>query len=318
MDKTWFVDSTKIATAVMGDAIGSNFFLLGFAYQKGLLPVSAQAIEAAIELNDVAVDFNRKSFILGRQAAHDLESINQLAKPQEAAGKPIARSLDEIIDYRARYLVDYQDQAYADIYRDFVDEVRRIEHQQITDAPVPEPTLTEAVSRNLFKLMAYKDEYEVARLYSDGVFRKQLAEQFEGDYTLQFHLAPPLLAKVDPVSGRPRKRTFPGWTLKLFAGLARLKFLRGSPLDVFGYSTERKRERSLIADYKSTIEELLPRLSTGNHELAVHIASLPDKIRGFGPVKAKSITSTRAENARLMVQWRSRKTLPEPVVKDVA
>ena len=318
LDKTWFVDSTRIATAVMGDAIGSNFFLLGFAYQKGLLPVSAQAIEAAIELNDVAVDFNRKSFILGREAAHDLESINQIAKPQEGAGKPLARSLDEIIDFRAGYLVNYQDQAYADLYRDFVDEVRRIEHQQIIDTPVPEPTLTEAVARNLFKLMAYKDEYEVARLYSDGVFRKKLAEQFEGDYTLQFHLAPPLLAKIDPVSGRPRKRTFPGWTLKLFAGLAQLKFLRGSPLDVFGYSTERKRERALIADYKSTIEELLPRLSTGNHELAVRIASLPDKIRGFGPVKAKSITSTRAENARLMVQWRSHKTLPDPVVKDVA
>ena len=318
LDKTWFVDSTRIATAVMGDAIGSNFFLLGFAYQKGLLPVSAQAIEAAIELNDVAVDFNRKSFILGREAAHDLESVNQIAKPQEGAGKPLARSLDEIIDFRAGYLVNYQDQAYADLYRDFVDEVRRIEHQQIIDTPVPEPTLTEAVARNLFKLMAYKDEYEVARLYSDGVFRKKLAEQFEGDYTLQFHLAPPLLAKIDPVSGRPRKRTFPGWTLKLFAGLAQLKFLRGSPLDVFGYSTERKRERALIADYKSTIEELLPRLSTGNHELAVRIASLPDKIRGFGPVKAKSITSTRAENARLMVQWRSHKTLPDPVVKDVA
>ena len=318
LDKTWFVDSTRIATAVMGDAIGSNFFLLGFAYQKGLLPVSAQAIEAAIELNDVAVDFNRKSFILGREAAHDLESINQIAKPQEGAGKPLARSLDEIIDFRAGYLVNYQDQAYADLYRDFVDEVRRIEHQQIIDTPVPEPTLTEAVARNLFKLMAYKDEYEVARLYSDGVFRKKLAEQFEGDYTLQFHLAPPLLAKIDPVSGRPRKRTFPGWTLKLFTGLAQLKFLRGSPLDVFGYSTERKRERALIADYKSTIEELLPRLSTGNHELAVRIASLPDKIRGFGPVKAKSITSTRAENARLMVQWRSHKTLPDPVVKDVA
>ena len=217
LDKTWFVDSTSIATAVMGDAIGSNFLLLGFAYQKGLLPVSAQAIEAAIELNDVAVDFNRRSFILGRQAAHDLESVNQIAKPQEAAGQPMARSLDEIIDYRAGYLVDYQDQAYADLYRDFVDEVRRIEHQQITDAPVPEPTLTEAVARNLFKLMAYKDEYEVARLYSDGVFQKKLAEQFEGDYTLQFHLAPPLLAKMDPVSGRPRKRIFPGWTIKLFS-----------------------------------------------------------------------------------------------------
>ena len=316
--KTWFVDSTHIATTVMGDAIGSNFFLLGFAYQRGLLPVGAEAINAAIELNEVAVDFNRRAFALGRRAAHDLNSVNEMAEPQETPAKPMARSLEEIIDYRAGYLGDYQDEKYAGLYLDFVDKVRRIERQQRVRPRVEEPTLTEAVARNLFKLMAYKDEYEVARLYSNGVFRKKLAEQFEGDYTLQFHLAPPLLARIDPVSGRARKKNFPGWILRVFPLLARLKFLRGSRLDVFGYSTERKCERSLIADYRSTIEELLPRLSQTNYELSVRIAALPDKIRGFGPIKANSIATVRAETAKLMVQWRSRKASPEPEVKEVA
>jgi indolepyruvate ferredoxin oxidoreductase len=203
-----------------------------------------------------------------------------------------------------KFLTDYQNAAYADRYRGLVGRVRLAEGGRIPGAE----KLSEAVARYLFKLMAYKDEYEVARLYTDGSFAKQIAASFDGDLKLEFHLAPPLLAKHDPVTGRPRKMNFGPWMMKAFDGLARFKFLRGTPFDPFGYSGERRIERKLIEDYRSTVEELVKSLTADNHALAVEIASIPEKIRGFGPVKEKHLAAAKAEEAALLARFRAGET----------
>jgi indolepyruvate ferredoxin oxidoreductase len=165
--------------------------------------------------------------------------------------------------------------------------------------------LTEAAARNLFKLMAYKDEYEVARLYTDGSFAKQVAAAFDGDLRLEFHLAPPLLARPDPATGRPKKISFGPWMMGAFRVLAHLRFLRGTPFDPFGYSAERRVERALVRDYNAALAELIEGLTPQNHALAVAIASIPEKIRGFGPVKERHLFAARAEEAELLKQFRA-------------
>ena len=301
--RSHFVDATKLATALMGDSIATNLFMLGFAWQKGLLPLGLEAVEEAIRLNGVAVDMNLQSFRWGRLAAHDAAAVEAAARPQmaPAAGRrEIARTLDDVVAKREAFLTGYQDAAYAARYRALVDRVAKVEAERTGGRTA----LAEAVARNAFRLMAYKDEYEVARLYTDGSFEKQVAGQFEGDFRLKFHLAPPAVAARDPATGRLVKREFGPWMMPAFRVLARLKHLRGTRWDVFGHSAERRTERRLIADYVDRVEALLAGLTADNHTLAVAIAEVPDRIRGFGHVKERNVEAAQAEVARLRAEIR--------------
>ncbi len=302
-----FVDATRLATALLGDAIAANLFLLGYAWQRGLVPLSGAAIDRAIELNGVALEQNRAAFAWGRAAALDPARVEAAANAGREASTPtpvsrrLSTSLDETIARRVDFLVDYQDERYAARYRTRVERVRAAERALVSEGE-GRLALTEAVARNLFKLMAYKDEYEVARLYTNGAFRERLHEQFEGDFRLSFHLAPPLLAKRN-AKGELVKREYGSWMLNAFAVLARLRRLRGTALDPFGRTAERRAERRLVVDYESTIDRLLDSLDRERLPLAVRIASIPDEIRGFGHVKERNLAAARARWADEMARW---------------
>jgi indolepyruvate ferredoxin oxidoreductase len=295
-----FVPATELATGLMGDAIATNMFMLGYAYQKGWVPVSAAALERAIELNGVAVEFNRKSFTWGRRAAVDLERVRRVATPAEVIPieQHFSRNLDEIIERRVKLLTGYQDASYAERYRAMVDKARKVETERNGSTK-----LAEAVARYYAKLLAYKDEYEVARLHAEGGFTKKIEDMFEGDYRVVYHLAPPLLASKDPLTGEPRKMRFGPWMLPVFKLLKNLKVLRGTSLDVFGYTQERRTERALISEYEQTIERLLQGLSPRNHAIAVEIAALPEEIRGFGHIKMKNIVAARKKRDELLERF---------------
>ena len=300
-----FVEATRLATALLGDAIASNLFLLGYAWQRGLLPLSAAAIDRAIELNGVAVEQNRAAFAWGRAAALDPVRVEAAASAgrEKSAPTPVSRrlssSLDEAIARRVDFLADYQDERYAARYRARVEQVRAAERRLVGDG---QAALTDAVARNLFKLMAYKDEYEVARLYTNGSFRERLNEQFEGDYRLGFHLAPPLLARRN-ARGELVKREYGPWVMHVFGVLARLRRLRGTALDPFGRTAERRAERQLIADYEETLDRLLRTLDADRLPAAVRIASIPDEIRGFGHVKERNLAAARARWAEELARY---------------
>ncbi|THF61354.1 indolepyruvate ferredoxin oxidoreductase family protein [Pseudothauera rhizosphaerae] len=303
-----FLDAQQLATTLMGDAIATNLFLLGYAWQKGMVPVSHGALMQAIELNGTAVEMNRKAFLWGRRAAHDLDAVLRYARPAEVV--PIrARGLDETLRVREEALAAYQDAAYAARYRALVDKVRAAETRVAGEQSI---RLTEAVARNYYKLLAYKDEYEVARLYTDPAFWDKVHATFDGDYEVRFHLAPPLLARPDPNTGRIAKQTYGPRMLKLFRLLARLKGLRGTRWDVFGYSAERRAERALIAQYEQDLAEMLESLSFLRLPLAVDIAALPDGIRGFGHVKAHNMAQAAARRDQLLARWRSAESPPRP------
>ncbi len=302
------VDATRIATALLGDSIATNLFVLGFAWQRGLIPVSAVAIEEAVALNGVAVDMNRQAFLWGRRAAHHPQGVAAVVAERtgpEPTGHTLSRTLDELIKRRAIFLTGYQNAAYAERYRRLVEEVRQTEERVTGTPPALDGSLTAAVARYGFKLMAYKDEYEVARLYSDGRFAKQIASRFTGEYTLRYHLAPPLLSRRDLVTGHPRKVTYGPWMRTAFAVLARLKGLRGTPLDFFGRSAERRMERRLIADYFDTVAELVGGLSADNLPLAVEIACIPEQIRGYGHIKQASAAKADQRRLELLATFRS-------------
>ncbi|MFT3761666.1 MAG: indolepyruvate ferredoxin oxidoreductase family protein [Pseudoxanthomonas sp.] len=347
------LDATQLATALLGDAIATNLFMLGHAWQHGWVPVSFDALMRAIELNGAAVDMNKTAFAWGRRMAVDPQAVMDAAgvvrnaptgsertpqhlqalppkqwegsewganaAPRDPVDEPelrglpdaggdvafgplddarLSRSLDELIARRIAFLTDYQNAAYAKRYADLVARVRAAEQARAPGSTA----LTEAVARNFFKLMAYKDEYEVARLFARSDFRRQVTQQFEGDYKLRFHLAPPLLAKKD-AHGRLLKREYGPWMLTAFGLLARLKFLRGGVFDPFGHTEERRHERQLIADYEKTLGELLARLDAGNLPLAVEIAGVPDHIRGYGHVKAAHLEKAKAREAELLAKW---------------
>jgi indolepyruvate ferredoxin oxidoreductase len=300
-DATSFVDGTGLATAILGDSIATNLFMLGYAWQKGLVPLSLQALERAIELNGVAIETSKRTFAWGRLAAHNLAAVQSAARPTLRIEKNVARTLPEIVTKRFDLLTSYQNAAYAERYKVFVDKVARIEKER---AP-GRGGLAEAVARSLYKLMAYKDEYEVARLHSDGEFLKKLGSQFEGDYRVTFHLAPPLFAERDPTSGELRKSEYSSWMMPIFRFLASLKGLRGTRFDIFGYSEERKMERRLIDEYQATLEEVLAKLDQGNHMLAVQIASVPESMRGFGHVKLRNVKAAKQREASLLEAYRS-------------
>jgi len=298
-----FLNATDLATGLLGDSIASNLFMLGFAYQRGLVPLSAEAIERAITLNGVVVDFNRGAFRWGRRAAVDPDLVRARATPPAAVppSHHLSETLDEVISRRVTFLTDYQNAAYAGRYAARVERMRQAE----TACLPGESRLTESVARSLFKLMAYKDEYEVARLYTETDFLKRLADRFEGPYKLHFHLAPPLLGERDPKTGHLRKRSFGPWMFSVFRLLARLRGLRGTPLDIFGRSEERRLERRLIGKYEALADEILDHLSPANHEVAVELASLPAEIRGFGHVKEANLARVKAREEVLVARFRS-------------
>jgi indolepyruvate ferredoxin oxidoreductase len=297
-----FVPAAELATALMGDSIATNMFMLGYAWQKGWVPLGREALERSIELNGVAVAFNQQSFLWGRRAAADLERVRRIAIPADvvAIGEHFSRNLEELVERRAKFLAGYQDAAYAARYRVLVERVRAAEQDRAGGSK-----LAEAVARYYAKLLAYKDEYEVARLYTDGAFLKKIEGMFEGDYKVNFHLAPPLLAKPDPQTGEPRKMQFGPWMMRAFKLLAKLKGLRGTPLDVFGRTAERRMERALIGEYEQTVETLLAALTKENHNLAIEVASLPEMIRGYGHIKAKSVDAARNKQAELLQRYRA-------------
>jgi indolepyruvate ferredoxin oxidoreductase len=289
------IDATGIASALMGDSIATNAFMLGLAFQKGHIPLSLEAILRAIEINGAAIEMNKQAFSWGRLAAHDLARVRSVTQFRARAATPVTRTLDETIAYRAKFLGDYQNQSYADLYRSTVAKVRRAE----TQASPGSSELTEAVAKNLFKLMAYKDEYEVARLYTDGAFAAKLGEKFEGDVRLKFHLAAPLLARRDKVTGHLQKKEYGGWMIHAFRLLARLKFLRGTAFDPFGYTTERETERKLIDDYLMMVDRHVATLKGEQIPTFARLARLPETIRGYGHIKEQSIGKAAAEKARL-------------------
>ena len=296
------VDATGLAAALMGDSVAANLLMLGYAVQKGLVPLSLAALERAIELNGVAVEANKKAFTWGRRAACEGTMVSALlrAAGDDSSAEPLG--LDALVEHRVGFLTKYHSAAYARRYRKAVAAVKDAEATRARGYS----GLADAVARNLFALMAYKDEYEVARLYTDGAFRKKLERQFDGDYTLEYHLAPPFIAPRDPKTGEPRKRAFGPWILGAFKILASLRRLRGTPLDVFGYSGERRMERRLIVEYEATLREVMALLNPGNHALAVEIASVPAKIRGFGHIKLRNAEAAKACEAELLALLRNK------------
>ena len=304
-DNTHFIDATRIATALFGQALGANMFLVGYAYQLGAVPLSTAAIEKAIELNGEAVTMNKAAFHWGRRAALDRTQVEAMAKPASAMtsdARHLSESFDETVERRVKFLTAYQNVRYAARYRALVEKAKEAEAARTPG----ESGLAEAVARYLFKLMAYKDEYEVARLYTDGSFLKKVAGEFGGDnLRFEFHLAPPLLARRDKTTGLPRKMSFGPWLMSAFGLLAKLKFLRGTPFDPFGRSFERRTERRLIDDYVSMLELVLAGLTPENHHLAVGLAAIPEKIRGFGHVKERHLVAAKADEAALLEQFRA-------------
>ena len=297
-----FIEAGELATALLGDSIATNLFMVGYAWQKGLVPVGREAILRAIELNGASVDANKAAFEWGRRAAVDAEGVRRSAAPEGEVPEShrLSASLDEVIARRRAELVKYQDEAYAQRYERAVARVREAESRVAPGSA----TLAEAAARGLFKLMAYKDEYEVARLYADGGFRARVAAAFEGDYRLNVHLAPPLLAAKDPVTGEPLKRAYGPWMLTAMSLLARLKGLRGTALDPFGHTAERREERRLVAEYEEHLREIAERLTPASHATAVELASLPEQIRGFGPVKARHLDRVAERRGVLLARLR--------------
>jgi indolepyruvate ferredoxin oxidoreductase len=300
-----FVDASRLATALLGNSIGANMFMLGYAFQIGAMPLSAEAIERAIEMNGEAVPMNIAAFRYGRRAAIDPAAVEALVAPRPAEENDslrLSQTYAETVERRAAFLAAYQSKRYARRYRALINRVHAAEAEK---AP-GQSGLADAVARYLFKLMAYKDEYEVARIYTDTSFVERVRSTFSGDnLRFEFHLAPPMMAKRDPVTGEPKKMSFGPWMLKAFAVLAKFKFLRGTPLDPFGYTAERRTERGLIAEYCQVLDEIIEHLTPYNHQAALALASLPEKIRGFGHVKVRSITIAKAEEAALLEQFRS-------------
>jgi indolepyruvate ferredoxin oxidoreductase len=307
-----FFDFTKPAEMLLGDSIATNIMMMGYAYQRGLLPLSAEAIEQAIEVNGVSIKMNKQAFRLGRLAAADPARLAAMMKGQDAIAAPKtldAMSLDEIIAHRAALLKDYQDEKLAERYRKLVGQVR--------DAALNGgygEALPRAVAINYAKLLAYKDEYEVARLYTDGRFEQQLKDQFEGDIKISFNLAPPILSRGVDALGRPKKRAFGAWLMPVFRTMASLRFLRGTALDIFGYSGDRKLERELIAAYERDVTAALGALSPLTIDTAVELLSLPDRIRGYGPVKEKAAKDAAARHTQLVADLAN----PPPAPRQIA
>jgi indolepyruvate ferredoxin oxidoreductase len=294
------LDAHTLALKLFGDSIAANMFLLGYAYQLGHVPVGSKALEQAIELNGAAVEMSRNAFRFGRLAAHDLAALERLVgRSQSTAPKPT--TLDDLVAYRAVDLAAYQDAALAERYRQCVAKIIAAERGKVPGLA----GLAEAVARSYHKLLAYKDEYEVARLFTNAAFEQALSEQFEARGKLSFHLAPPLLARRDKASGEPRKMQLGSWMLWVFRLLAKGKRLRGTAWDVFGYTEERKLERRMITDYEGLLEEIVEHLSPQTHATALALASLPLDIKGFGHIKLRNYKAAKAREGALLARLRN-------------
>jgi indolepyruvate ferredoxin oxidoreductase len=309
-----FLDFTKPAETLLGDAIATNMMMMGYAYQRGFLPLSAEAIEQAIEVNGVAIKMNTQAFRLGRLAAAEPSRMSAMMKGHDEASAPKAldaMSLDEIIAHRSAHLTGYQNEELAARYQALVTQVRDAARERGFGEELPR-----AVAINYAKLLAYKDEYEVARLFTDGHFQAQLRDQFDGDFKISFNLAPPLLGGAKDALGRPKKRAFGAWMLPLFRMLAKMKGLRGTAFDIFGHSADRKLERDLIAGYEKDVAHILSVLSPLTLETAIEILSLPDRIRGYGPVKEKAVADVKARYAQLAIDLANPPTAPRQIAAE--
>jgi indolepyruvate ferredoxin oxidoreductase len=283
------VNANALAETLLGDTVYANVIMLGFAWQQGLVPVSLEALLRAIELNGVAIERNRQAFAWGRLLSADPDVVRQVADDRPAEPE----TLDQVIARRVAFLTAYQDALYAARYEMMVARVRNAETALGSEA------LTDAVARSLFKLMAYKDEYEVARLHMETGFLDTLQREFEGDFTVKYHLAPPLLSSKRDARGRPKKRAFGPWIQMPMKVLARMKIVRGTPFDIFGYTAERRTERALIGWYEAQVEKILDRLDAARFADLLAIAKAPMDIRGYGPVKEAAIHKVQAEVERL-------------------
>ena len=302
-------DANSAAVTLMGDSIYTNPLMMGYAWQKGWIPLEKASLMRAIELNAVAVQQNKTAFEWGCRAAHNAQDVLRLINPGQVIAFKKRETLDSVVERRVAFLTAYQHAAYAQTYQAFVRKVRAAEEP----LGIKHLPLTESVARYLFKLMAYKDEYEVARLHSDGVFLKRIDTLFEGDFKVNYHLAPPLLAKRND-KGELQKTKFGPAMLTGFKALARLKGLRGTVWDPFGKTDERREERALIGEYTDLLAEILPSLNASNHGLALELARLPELIKGFGHVKARNLKATRIRWSALLGQWRA----PAPQMRDKA
>ncbi|WP_349365691.1 MAG: indolepyruvate ferredoxin oxidoreductase family protein [Nitratireductor rhodophyticola] len=296
-DRAHFFDATRTASVLFGNSVGANMLMLGMAYQLGGLPISAEAIEKAIELNGQAVSMNVSAFRWGRRAAHDPEYVSRLVAKSSNGDvrQPVSQTLDEVIDRRATFLAGYQNQAYAERYRSRIARLRAKEEKAVPGSTA----VTEAAARNLFKLMAIKDEYEVARLYTDGSFKRQLNAEFESYDRLEFHLAPPVLGRRD-AAGHPRKSSFGPWMMSAFRLLARMRGLRGTAFDLFGRTEERRMERRLLSEYEGDLDRIEALLSPERADAAAALASVPALIRGYGHIKEANAAKAVQERARLV------------------
>jgi indolepyruvate ferredoxin oxidoreductase len=291
------------ATKLMGDSIYANPMLLGYAWQKGWIPLGLESLMRAIELNAVAVELNKAAFTWGRRAALDMASVEKLITPVQVISLPAPRQgLDALVNRRVEFLTAYQNAAYAQRYAEFVARVETAE-AALPDAVRGKSLLSQAVARGLFKLMSYKDEYEVARLHSDAGFEEKIKAMFEGDFKINYHLAPPMLSPKND-RGEMQKRKFGPWMSSAFKVLAKLKGLRGTALDVFGYTAERKTERALINEYRASMEEVLASLNEHNHAAALELARIPELIKGFGHVKERHLAVARLTWAQALEAFR--------------
>lgn len=296
------LDTSQMATRLLGDSIASNLLLLGVAWQKGLIPLSAEAIEQAITLNGIAVDQSKGAFRWGRKWVIDKAAVEAAVDAAEArAGlgmtKPLT-GLDEIVADRTARLTAYQNAAYARRYQDRIAQVRAADTH-------PDQLLAKTVARYLYKMMAIKDEYEVARLYTDGRFAKALSAQFAGSYSVSYHLAPPLFSRRDPVTGRPKKMPLGGWVKPLMSVLAGMKGLRGTAFDLFGYTQERRDERAALSAYESVLDDIVCRLTPACYDAAVTLAGVPEHIRGYGPVRRAHLAEAEARYADARAEFDS-------------
>ncbi len=289
------IDAEELALRLLGDTIYANMLQTGYAYQLGEIPIGEEAILKAIELNGAAVKANHRAFRLGRLAAHDRSAILKLAGLDKPDGPKFAETFDEIVAKRMAFLAEYQNAAYAERYRATLDRLRAAE---AIKAP-GRHGLAEAAARALFKLMAYKDEYEVARLYTNGEFHKKLNQEFEGTFSLTFHLAPPIFGAKDPNTGRPRKMAFGPYMMSAFRVLAALKGLRGTWLDIFARNPERKQEVAMIGAYEALLGEIAGVLTPANHATSVSLAELPLDVKGYGYIKDENYKKAKAKEAVL-------------------
>jgi indolepyruvate ferredoxin oxidoreductase len=301
-DDLRFLDATGIATALLGNSIAANMFMLGHAWQQGRVPLEEASILRAIELNGEAVEMNKQAFLWGRRKAADPAAVEAFVAPlrKPAATGRLSQSLDETIARRVDFLTAYQNAAYGARYLRRVEQVRMRE-RALTPG---REDLADATARSLFKLMAVKDEYEVARLFADGAFARQAAASFDGDLTFEFYLAPPIFGRKN-AQGEPIKTRFGPWIMPVFKALAKLKGLRGTKLDIFGYSRERRIERKILADYENLLDEILDKLTPANHGIAAALAAIPEKIRGFGHVKMRHLQAAKVEEQALLAHFRA-------------